>query len=268
MPKSVLGEDDPPDALERFDLVEPTFPARARSRRLSIGAFGVGWRNPTFLLVPAVLNLLLFAANSAGLRPDEGSIDDVAPDWNYWELLTGHFRGSLSVVLVLTLFFLLAAFYKVPKSASRWSGMAQRIVAGAAHTAAQVLAHGCVAWLSIAIVDAAGFDGFWFIAGVCVLVFLLGGALGSLVFGAYLVVALLGFGRHANEAFSASRYEGYKNFLRLHISEHGVTVYAIGIEQACHEWEIERQPASDEASYVKPKSGTIATALIEPPFTI
>ncbi len=27
VPKSVLGEDDPPDALERFDLVEPTFPA-------------------------------------------------------------------------------------------------------------------------------------------------------------------------------------------------------------------------------------------------
>jgi hypothetical protein len=268
VPKSVLGEDDPRDALERFDLVDPTFPSESRSRRLTFGALGLGLRNPTFVLVTAVLNLLLFAANAAGLRPDEGTLDDVAPTWSYGDLLTGNFRGSLSVVLVLILFCLLAAFYKVRKSTPAWLGWIQRIVAGAAHTAAQVLAHGLVALWSISIVDAIGVEGIWFTVAVSALVFLLGGVFGSVVFGAYLVIALGVFGRHANEAFSAARYEGYKNLLRLHVTQDGVTVYAIGIERACHDWEIDGQPVSDEASYLRPTSGSIATELIEPPFTI
>jgi hypothetical protein len=182
--------------------------------------------------------------------------------------LTGNFRGSLSVVLVLILFCLLAAFYTVRKSTPVWLGWIQRIVAGAAHTAAQVLMHGLVAWWSISIVEAVGFEGLWFTVAVSALVFVLGGVFGSVVFGAYLVVALGLFGRHANEAFSASRYEGYKNFLRLHVTQQGVTVYAIGIERACHDWEIDRGSTSPEASYVRPASGSIATGLIEPPFTI
>ena len=71
VPKAMLGEEDPPHALERFDLVT-TYPSKPQSRRLTYGAFLVGWRNPTFLIIPAILNLLLFAANTAGLRPDVG----------------------------------------------------------------------------------------------------------------------------------------------------------------------------------------------------
>src|SRR3954447_12602373 len=98
VPKAMLGESDPPNALERFDLVT-TFPTKANSRRLTYGAFLVGWRNPTFVIIPAILYLLLFVANTSGLRPDAGAIEDVAPEWNYGELLTGLFRGQLFVVI-------------------------------------------------------------------------------------------------------------------------------------------------------------------------
>jgi hypothetical protein len=92
--------------------------------------------------------------------------------------------------------------------------------------------------------------------------------LGSLVFGTYLVIALAVFKRHANENFSASRYETYKNFLRLHIGPEGVTVYPIGIDGPCKSWKVVSQPASPEDSYIAPSSGTITTRLIESPFTI
>jgi hypothetical protein len=62
---------------------------------------------------------------------------------------------------------------------------------------------------------------------------LLGGfMLGPLVMGMYLLIALVIFGRHANEAFSSLRLEGYKNFLRLQIDERGLTVHPLGIENS------------------------------------
>jgi hypothetical protein len=268
VPKAVLGDDDPRDAHERFDLAEPTFPSVAKSRSMTFGALLVGFRNPSFLIVPALLNLLLFAANSAGLRPDAGSVDEIAPDWSYADLLTGRFRGSLSVVLVLMLFFLLSAFCKVNRRSPRWLVMAERGIAGAVHTAAQVLMHGLIAWLSIQIVDALGFEGVMFMIAVGVLVLVLGAALGSLVFGAYLVVALAVFGWHANENFSASRFESYKNFLRIHVGADGITVYPIGIERPCTRWTVAADPPSPEDSYLAPASGAIATKLIEPAFKI
>ena len=267
VPKAVLGEDDPRGARERFDLVS-TYPTRAKSRGLTYGALLVGARNPKFLIVPAVLNLLLFAANSAGLRPDEGSIADVATNWSYGDLLTGRFRGSLSIVLVLLLFVLLTAFHKVPKSTPPVLGWVQRIIAGAAHTIAQVLAHGLVAWLAIEITDALDVEGVVFTVVVSSFVLVFGAVLGSLVFGAYLVVCLVVFRRHANEAFSAARYETYKNFLRLHIGADGVTVYPVGIEEPCKDWKLVPVSASPEDSYLAPASGTIKTKLIEPPFTV
>jgi hypothetical protein len=228
----------------------------------------VGWRNPSFLVIPAILNLLLFAANTAGLRPDVGAIQDVAPNWSYGDLLTGRFRGPVSIVLVLTLWFLLAGFYKIDKSTPRWAGLIERGLAGALHTAGHLLAFALVALSAIAIADGLGLEGGWFtlVAGLVVLVF--GAVLGSLVFGTYLVIALALFKRHNTENFSASRYETYKNFLRLHIGPEGVTIYPIGIDKPCTDWKVVAQSASPEDSYIAPVAGTIPTHLIEPPFTV
>jgi len=267
VPKAMLGENDPPDALEPFDLVT-TYPSKARSRRLTYGAFLVGWRNPTFVIIPAILNLLLFVANTSGLRPDAGAIEDVAPNWNYGELLTGRFRGPLFVVLALLLWLLLAGFYKVKKSTTKWVALIERTIAGALHTAAHLLAFALVALAAIAIVDAIGLEGAWFTIGAAVLVLVFGAVLGSLVFGTYLVVAFAVFKRHENENFSSGRYETYKNFLRLHIGPEGVTIYPIGIDKPCTEWKVVAQPASPEDSYLAPASGTIPTRLIEQPFRV
>ena len=166
------------------------------------------------------------------------------------------------------LWLLLAGFYKVKKSTTRWVALVERAVAGALHTAAHLLAFGLVALAAIAIVDAIGLEGAWFTIGAGLLVLVFGAVLGSLVFGAYLVIALAVFKRHANENFSAGRYETYKNFLRLHIGAEGVTIYPIGIDTPCTDWKVVAQPPSPEDSYLAPAAGTISTHLIEQPFTV
>lgn len=57
-----------------------------------------------------------------------------------------------------------------------------------------------------------------------------------LIFGAYLFVSLRWKQRHANDAFAALRIPDYKNFLRLHLTPDGLTVYAIGVQRVPQKW--------------------------------
>lgn len=54
--------------------------------------------------------------------------------------------------------------------------------------------------------------------------------LGGLIMGLYLFVSVRVFRRHANEAFSSLKIEGYKNFLRLKIDEKGLKLWAFAID--------------------------------------
>ena len=69
------------------------------------------------------------------------------------------------------------------------------------------------------------------------LIFLGGWIVGSLLLGIYLLISLLVFGRHMNEAFSSLRFEDWKNFLRLHIDEGGrLTIFPVGIRRVPRAW--------------------------------
>lgn len=59
---------------------------------------------------------------------------------------------------------------------------------------------------------------------------LLGGLTGGFILGMYLLLSNL-IGLHDNEAFSGIKWEGYKNFLRFHISEKTITIYPVGIKK-------------------------------------
>lgn len=64
-----------------------------------------------------------------------------------------------------------------------------------------------------------------------VLVGLLGVLVGGLLFGIYLAVACAGFGQLPNNAFGSLALRDYKGFLRMRLTEDGLTVYLIGIDQ-------------------------------------
>lgn len=69
------------------------------------------------------------------------------------------------------------------------------------------------------------------------LIFLGGYLVGPFIVGVYLLVSLNVFKRHSNEAFSSLRIDGWKSFLRFHISSSGVlTIYPIGIRAVPHRW--------------------------------
>ncbi|MDJ1473059.1 metallophosphoesterase [Xanthocytophaga flava] len=63
------------------------------------------------------------------------------------------------------------------------------------------------------------------------------GFLGSFLMGCYLFCSTYFFHIHYNEAFSSFRYEGYKNFLRIHVAKNKVTIYPIGVRNVTTQWE-------------------------------
>ena len=267
IPKSPLSPLDSPAAKDHYSMVGRTYPSAEDSKRMTLRALMVGWRNRSFLVIPAVLNVLLLMANSDGLRTNAVPFDSAAPGWSFWELLTGRFRNSASNVLLLALVALLAAFWKVSPRMGRFRQGVERATAGSFHAAAHVMAHGLVAWASIQACESLGLDGFLFTLTTGLFVLVGGGIIGSLVFGTYLFVAFRFFGRHTTEAFSAFRHEGYKNFLRLRVDQNGVTVYVIGIDRPCKNWKIDPYTQIPEASYLEPVD-PIKPILIDGPFTV
>ncbi|MGB3077780.1 MAG: hypothetical protein WBB31_01785 [Saprospiraceae bacterium] len=65
---------------------------------------------------------------------------------------------------------------------------------------------------------------------------IIGGFVSAFIFGLYLLISILLFHLHPTEAFSSFRWTGYKNFLRIHISEKGVIIYPIGVKRAVRNW--------------------------------
>lgn len=57
---------------------------------------------------------------------------------------------------------------------------------------------------------------------------------GGFLFGLYLITANLFLGNHDNEAYSALKWTGYKNFLRLHLTSEQLTIYPIGVKKVAH----------------------------------
>jgi len=59
--------------------------------------------------------------------------------------------------------------------------------------------------------------------------FLIGGGVGSMIMGIYLIASNLLLGTHDNEAFSSLAWKDNKNFLRFHLTSKELTIYPIGI---------------------------------------
>ena len=63
--------------------------------------------------------------------------------------------------------------------------------------------------------------------------------LSATTYGLYLLISLLGFGKHWNEAFSSFAHRGYKSMLRLRIG--GSAIFRLG--SACVDrWKDPRNP--------------------------
>lgn len=97
------------------------------------------------------------------------------------------------------------------------------------------------------------------------LIFATGWIVGSLMLGSYLFVSLNWLGRHINEAFSSLAIPDWKNFLRLHIDQHGtLRIYPIGIDRVPRRW----QPESHGPRLVSSDPKATPPRLIEAPIEV
>ncbi len=74
-------------------------------------------------------------------------------------------------------------------------------------------------------------------------------------FGIYLIITNLVLGIHENEGFSSFMHEGYKNFLRIHVTQDTLTIYPIGVREEVKDWKVNYDKSADRmvVSGSKPK---------------
>jgi hypothetical protein len=250
---------------ETFDL-ECCYPNREQSRRLNGRIFLLGLRNPSFTLIPGVLYILLFFASVSRLASQNGNVDLGArpKPRGFGDILVSQL-GTAPLALILAVAALLSAFSIVPKRVPKWLSRPLRGAAGLIQTGCHVAAQAAVTMVLVHYFPTLTI---WQLLLCVVPVGVVGAVVGTLIFSAFLFLWFTLFGWNSTEAFSSFRYTGYKNFLRIHVTTEAVTVYPIGIDKICTQWDYDPKPESREASWLKPRGGTIETRLIEPEFTI
>jgi hypothetical protein len=66
----------------------------------------------------------------------------------------------------------------------------------------------------------------------------LGGSLGGLLFGAWMVMANTLWGLHSEVVFSSQRIADHKCFLRMHFNGDQLTLYPLKLEKVCRRWSV------------------------------
>ncbi len=221
---------------EGFQL-KSCFPPEQESRRLSWGNLFFPFRNLKFGFLPAFLYLLtawavgenmgLFGIaeiGGIGIRDIGAAVQCV-------------FNSALSSsvasfwVLVIFLGFLLFTDTHV-----RWYRLVIGTLHGVTHLVATFFIHWGAAYYAVSYLGLSPKSiGHLLTSGV--VIFVLGGFVGSLIIGLYLLMSLNVFDRHQNEAFSALRIPDWKCFLRIKVEGNGkLTIFPIGIRRVPREW--------------------------------
>ena len=276
LPSQVPVRTDPDDAeTERVHRLTTTYPSRGRSRLLALGALTLPLRNPSFMLLPAVVYLLLTAqvlgalktraeeATGSGTAPGTGEqLADLLAAATLRDVFARMFSEPVALAIVVLVLLVLVAFARPPRQlrprAVRWAKRAMGVVHTGLHSAAAVV----VVWATLRGASLAP-PGWAATASAYLLGFALGGLVGSLAFAAYLAAANGLWGAEGNHAFSAQQSPDHKNFVRLHLRADGsLDVYAIGIDRACRRWQAVPEGAHDDA-WVSPVGDEPAPRLIE-----
>ncbi|WLG48264.1 metallophosphoesterase [Pseudomonas sp. FP1742] len=112
---------------------------------------------------------------------------------------------------------------------------------------------------------------------------LLGGSLGGLLFGSWMVMGNTLWGLHSEVVFSSQRIADHKCFLRMHFKGDQLTIYPLKLEKVCRRWSVatgvaklakvqrtwrlRATPESTGPRFV-PATGELELRLIEPPIEI
>lgn len=251
-------------------LGDKDYPPRKRSRAISWNNWLFTIKNPWFGVTTAAVYVILGLVMPPPHAPKgpwylQGTVLVV-------DGLSALAESPSTMAWVL---LVIAGFFAFTDTHKRW----YRYVAGFGHGAAHLanaLAGGLAAvrardWVHDAVAHAFGGFGlthlwatgkaamlasfFAYIAALGVW----GYVFGSLLFGAYLWISVLVFGRHGNEAFSAVKHTGYRNFLRLRIAKDVIEVFALGLDRVPGA----REYAWDDGEHKLPPGVTLTPRVID-----
>jgi hypothetical protein len=276
MPATLPVRTDPDDPdTETIHQLAATYPSPRRSRWLAFGALTLPWHNPSFMLLPAVVHLLLAVQVLVELRSRaavQAGADATGAEAGarLLELLGALTAGDVVALLfvrpmalaILVLVLLVLVWFARPRRGTRPRAVNRiKVVMGVAHTALHVVVAVVVTWAALRLASLA--DG-WIVTPISyVAALVLGGLIGSLAVGVYLTAASAIWGAEANHAFSAQRRPDHRNFVRLHVREDGaLDLFAIGVDRAGRRWRAVPD-GDDEDAWAEPADRPLAPHLIE-----
>jgi Calcineurin-like phosphoesterase len=250
--------DEPPRTAYRR---AKEYPDVGVSRRLRWKALQVPFTNPSFWVLIGVVYVLLawMVRFGLGVDPSDGGF---LPSLG--ELLVRLIRNPTGLLFALLLLAALVGF----ASMGGW-GRGLRLVVGPIHGAVHVLL--CLVMLLLLIlVWVLIFEDLpsgWAIPVPVVVLGVVGGLLGSLLFGGYLLFSQ-SRDRHPNEAFSSAHIQDYKSFLRLRVDRDGsLTIYPVGLDHVPQKWQL--VPEGDPTGpWFRPVDRELTPRLIEPPIPV
>ena len=205
------------------------FPSKRRSRKMTLGLFWFAFTNRWFMAASAAIYGLIALAFLLSIRV----LPVPSPHAAFWDRM--QWSAALSPAVIGWLAIMLAGFVASTDTSVRWYRWVGGLTHGSVHIAAS-LTIPCL--LMVAFAENIAHDALWLLPALLASV-ALGALAGAVIMGLYLLGSLLIFGRHRNEAFSALRIEGYKNFLRLKMTAKGIDFIAFGIRRV-PEWDVDR----------------------------
>lgn len=98
---------------------------------------------------------------------------------------------------------------------------------------------------------------------------IVGGTLGGMLIGVYLILMNRLLGAHTNEVFSCQHSPHYKNLLRLHVTDDGtLRMYPLGVPTVETNWQLRPEGGSQDPWFVGETPIANRVELIEPPVDV
>lgn len=213
------------------------FPPVDASRKLSWKNLLLAWYSPYFALFFGVLHLLTSWFLQIGSRTESNFLkkaSTIPMEGQGWgDFITSVWQNLQHnpAVWILNLMLLIGIYRFTDTKSGKaiWSH-----VAGALHAMLQVvlfyLLYWCFAGWHMGLEEDLRIWLFILEMG------LLGGVATGLLFGLYLLISISFLDNHITEASSSYRWEGFKNFIRIHLTAEGLTIYPIGVEKPVKNW--------------------------------
>jgi hypothetical protein len=232
---------------------ETEYPTRAVSRWLGVWNLAFVFKNPWFGVATGSVYTILSWVMPTSLL-ETGTLRASIPRM-LWSGIESVSRAPSGLVWVVGILLSFVVFTDTHKLVYKW-------LAGLLHGTIHLATALCISAVTTYVLAQEGISLVLrrFIGSV--MTFTGGYFIGATIMGIYLVISVCVFRRHGNEAFSALKIEGYKNFVRMRLDKDGLAVWAFGLDQVPSDttWEWKegkdghcRYEPTDEAPRLEPR---------------